>query len=136
MYMCKAPRILLQLPRDTAAAIERLGVVLVVARLRYKGSLRTCAARMGMSVPKLQRPEAGEPSVCIGIVATALRIIQRDGDLVHLAAPEHDQCAIDVHVREAVERARAQASAQVRTTATASAKSIQRQSSICATARV
>jgi hypothetical protein len=68
-------------------------------------------------VPTLQRLESGDPSVGIGIVATALWLIKRDGELSHIAAPEHDQGALEMDVREAVElgRARAQASAEVRT---------------------
>ena len=64
----------------------------------------------------LQRLEAGDPSVGIGIVATALWLIQRDGELGKLAAPEHDQGALELDVREAVElgRARAQSSAEAR----------------------
>ncbi len=52
----------------------------------------------------------------IGIVATALWLIQRDGELRNLAAPEHDQGALEMDVREAVElgRARALASAEAR----------------------
>jgi hypothetical protein len=117
--MPKTARALLQLPPATAAAIEQLGADLAVARLRRKESLRTWAARMGVSVPTLQRLEAGDASVGIGIVATALWLIQRDGELAQLAAPEHDQGAIDLHVREAVAlgSARAQASAHARTTA-------------------
>ena len=71
---------------------------------------------MGVSVPTLQRLEAGDPSVGIGIIATALWLIKRDGELRNLAAPEHDQGAIEMDVREAVElgRARAQASAEAR----------------------
>jgi hypothetical protein len=71
---------------------------------------------MGVSVPTLQRLEAGDPSVAIGIVATALWLIKRDGELRILAAPEHDQGAIENDVREAVElgRARAQVSAKKR----------------------
>ncbi|HSV57897.1 MAG TPA: DNA-binding protein [Variovorax sp.] len=70
-------------------------------------------------MPTLQRLEAGDPGVGIGIVATALWLIQRDGELSNLAAPEHDQGAIEMNVREAVElgRARAQASAQARISA-------------------
>lgn len=114
--MPKTARALLQLPPATAAAIEKLGADLAVARLRRKESLKTWAQRMGVSVPTLQRLEAGDPSVGLGIVATALWLIQRDGELRHLAAPEHDQGAIEMDVRAAVElgRARAQASADAR----------------------
>ncbi len=52
----------------------------------------------------------------IGILASALWLIQRDGELGQLAAPEHDQGALEMDVREAVQlgRARAQASADAR----------------------
>lgn len=114
--MPKTARALLELPPATAAAIEKLGADLAVARLRRKESLKTWAKRMGVSVPTLQRLEAGDPGVGIGIVATALWLIKRDGELRHLAAPEQDQGAIEMDVREAIElgRARAQASAEAR----------------------
>jgi hypothetical protein len=114
--MPKLARALLQLPPSTAAAIEKLGADLAVARLRRKESLRSWAQRLGITVPTLQRLEAGDPSVGIGIVATALWLIQRDGELGQLAAPEHDRGAIEMDVREAIElgRARAQASAEAR----------------------
>ena len=116
MSMPKTARALLQLPPATAAAIEKLGADLAVARLRRKESLRSWAQRLGITVSTLQRLEAGDPSVGIGIVATALWLIQRDGELRQLAAPEHDQGALEMDVREAVElgRARAQASAEAR----------------------
>lgn len=116
MSMPKTARALLQLPPATAAAIEKLGADLAVARLRRKESLRSWAQRLGVTVPTLQRLEAGDPSVGIGIVATALWLIKRDGELRNLAAPEADQGAIEMNVREAVElgRARARASAEAR----------------------
>ena len=116
IYMPKTARALLQLPPATAAAIEKLGADLAVARLRRKESLKTWAQRMGVSVPTLQRLEAGDPAVGLGIVATALWLIRRDGELGKLAAPEHDQGAIEMNVREALElgRARARASAEAR----------------------
>lgn len=114
--MPKTARALLQLPPATIAALEKLGADLAVARLRRKESLKTWAKRMGVSVPTLQRLEAGDPGVGIGIVATALWLLNRDGELRNLAAPEHDQGAIEMEVREAVAlgRARAQASAEAR----------------------
>lgn len=116
MCMPKTARALLQLPPATAAALEKLGADLAVARLRRKESLKTWANRMGVSVPTLQRLEAGDPGVGIGIVATALWLIQRDGELRNLAAPERDQGAIELDIRAAVElgRARALASAETR----------------------
>ena len=117
--MPKTARALLQLPPVTLAAIEKLGSDLAVARLRRKESLKTWAQRMGVSVPTLQRLEAGDPGVGIGIVATALWLIQRDGELGALAAPEHDRGAIEMDVRQAMElgQARARAAAASRLSA-------------------
>ena len=114
--MPKTTRAILQMPPATVAAIEKLGADLAVARLRRKESLKTWAQRMGVSVPTLQRLEAGDPGVGIGIVATALWLIQRDGALAQLAAPELDQGAIEMDIRQAqaLGRARAQAAAQSR----------------------
>jgi len=114
--MPKTARALLQLPPATAGAIEQLGADLAVARLRRKESLRSWAQRLGVTVPTLQRLEAGDPSVSVGIVATALWLINRDGELRTLAAPEHDRGAIEMDVREAIElgRARARSSAETR----------------------
>jgi hypothetical protein len=85
-----------------ATAIERPGTDLAVTRLRRKESLKTWAKRMGVSIPTLQRLEAGDPAVGIGIVATALWLIKRDGELGQIAAPEHDQGAIEMDIREAI----------------------------------
>jgi transcriptional regulator with XRE-family HTH domain len=114
--MPKTALALLQMPPATAAALEKLGADLAVARLRRKESLKAWADRIGISVPTLQRLEAGDPSVGIGIVATALWLIQRDGELSRLAAPEFDLGAIELDVRAAVElgRARAKVSAERR----------------------
>jgi hypothetical protein len=114
--MPKTARALLQLPPATAGAIEKLGADLAVARLRRKESLRSWAQRLGITVSTLQRLEAGDPSVGIGIVATALWLIQRDGELGNLAAPEHDQGALEMDVSKAIAlgRSRAQSSAEAR----------------------
>ena len=116
--MPKTARAILQMPLATVAAIEKLGADLAVARLRRKESLKTWALRMGVSVPTLQRLEAGDPGVGIGIVVTALWLIQRDGAMAQLAAPELDQGAIELDIRQAqaLGRARAQAAALSRST--------------------
>jgi hypothetical protein len=60
--------------------------------------------------------EAGEPSVSMGIYLTALWLIGRDSALGELASPAHDEGAIELDVREAIElgKARARASAEAR----------------------
>jgi transcriptional regulator with XRE-family HTH domain len=102
------------------SALQKLGADLAVARLRRKESLRTWAKRLGVTLSTLQRLEAGDPTVSIGVIASALWLINRDGELGNLAAPETDRGALDLNVREAVELglARAQASADARLRAT------------------
>lgn len=124
--MLKTAKAIRQLPPSTIGALQKLGADLAVARLRRKESMRTWAKRLGVTLSTLQRLEAGDPSVSIGIVASALWLIARDGELGNLAAPEHDQGALDMNVREAVALgfARAQASADARVRAVTSAKRI------------
>jgi len=114
--MPKATKAIQQLPPATLGALQKLGADLAVARLRRKESLRTWAKRLGVTLSTLQRLEAGDPTVRIGIVASALWLINRDGALGNLAAPEHDQGALELSVREAVALglARAQVSADAR----------------------
>ena len=114
--MPKVAKAIRQLPPATVGAIQKLGADLAVARLRRKESLRSWAQRLGVTVATLQRLEAGDPAVSIGIVASALWLINREAELAQLAAPEHDRGALEMDVREAVQlgRARAQASANAR----------------------
>jgi hypothetical protein len=114
--MPKLSQAITTMPPATQAALEQLGAHLAVARLRRKESLKTWAARLGVSIPTLQRLEAGDPGVGIGILATALWLIGRDGALTDIAAPENDQGALELDVRQATElgKARARAAAQAR----------------------
>jgi hypothetical protein len=116
--MTKASSALTQMPPSTVAALEQLGADLAVARLRRKESLKTWAKRMGVSVPTLLRLEAGEPSVSLGVLATALWLIGRDGALATLATPKEDRGALELDVRQAQtlgkERMRATAQAKMK----------------------
>jgi transcriptional regulator with XRE-family HTH domain len=99
--MTKASLALTQMPPSTLAALQQLGADLAVARLRRKESLKTWAKRMGVSVPTLLRLEAGEPSVGLGVLATALWLIGRDAALGSLATPKEDRGALELDVRQA-----------------------------------
>jgi transcriptional regulator with XRE-family HTH domain len=99
--MSKASSALSHLPPSTVAALAQLGADLAVARLRRKESLKTWAKRIGVSVPTLLRLEAGEPSVSLGVLATALWLIGRDGALASLATPKEDRGALELDVRAA-----------------------------------
>ena len=120
--MPRSTKAINQLPPATLGSLQKLGADLAVSRLRRKESLRTWAKRLGVSLSTLQRLEAGDPSVSIGVVATALWLINRDGALGNLASPEHDLGALELDVRQAVQlgQARAQASADTRMRASAS----------------
>jgi hypothetical protein len=115
--MSKTPAALTQMPPSTVAALQQLGADLAVARLRRKESLKTWAKRIGVSVPTLLRLEAGEPGVSLGVLATALWLIGRDGALASLATPREDRGALELDVREAEtlgrERVRATANAKL-----------------------
>lgn len=112
--MPKSTKAIQQLPPATLRSLQKLGADLAVARLRRREPLRAWAKRLGVTVSTLQRLEAGDPSVSVGILASALWLIRRDAELGNLAAPELDRGAIEMSVREAVElgTARAQASAE------------------------
>jgi transcriptional regulator with XRE-family HTH domain len=114
--MSKASPVLNQMPPSTLAALSQLGADLAVARLRRKESLKTWAKRLGVSVPTLLRLEAGEPSVSLGVLATALWLIGRDGALGALATPKEDRGALELDVRQAemLGKERVQATAQAR----------------------
>lgn len=114
--MSKASAALTRMPPSTLAALAQLGADLAVARLRRKESLKTWAQRLGVSVPTLLRLEAGEPSVSIGVLATALWLVGRDAALATLATPKEDRGALELDVRQAenLGRARVQAAAQAK----------------------
>jgi len=119
--MSRTPKAIGQLPPSTLAAIEKLGADLAVARLRRKESLASWAKRLGVSISTLQRLEAGDPTISIGIIASALWLMSRDGAIAELAAPASDQGALELEVRQAEElgRARARASQEARIKAAA-----------------
>ncbi|CAN5709597.1 XRE family transcriptional regulator [soil metagenome] len=92
------------LPSVAASALARLGADLAVARKRRKQSLRSWATRLNVSVPTLMKLEKGDPSVAIGVYATALWMIQRHEALAVLADPQQDVAALESEVRAASRR--------------------------------
>ena len=114
--MSKSSASLTQMPPSTLPALAQLGADLAVARLRRKESLKAWAQRLGVSVPTLMRLEAGEPSVSLGVLATALWLIGRDAALATLATPKEDRGALELDVRqaEALGQARVRATTQAK----------------------
>jgi hypothetical protein len=125
--MSKASAALTQMPPSTVAALQQLGADLAVARLRRKESLKTWAKRIGVSVPTLLRLEAGEPGVSLGVLATALWLVGRDGALATLATPREDRGALELDVREAetLGRERVRATAQAKLARAAKQRNLQ-----------
>jgi len=116
MLRPKTPKALLAMPPSTVAALDQLGAHLAVARLRRGESLQSWARRLGVSVPTLLRLEGGDPGVSVGVLATGLWLIGRDGALTELASPAQDRGALEMDIRAATElgQRRARASAEAR----------------------
>lgn len=93
------------LPPAGASALKQLGENLAVARKRRKESQRSWAARVGVSAPTLIRMEKGDPTVSMGVYATALWLMGRLQALPDVAAPATDLNALEQDVRVARSRA-------------------------------
>lgn len=111
--MSKTSVALASLPPEAAASLATLGERLALARLRRRESQKEWAARLGVSVPTLIRMERGDPSVRIGVYATALWLAGMSGELADIADPAKDRMALEADVRKAsrLRAARTRASA-------------------------
>lgn len=89
------------MPPAVQAQLRLLGEHLAIARKRRREPLKSWAQRIGVSEPTLMRMESGDPSVSMGVYATALWLVGRSEALTGLAAPEHDQGALEEVVRAA-----------------------------------
>jgi hypothetical protein len=89
---------------QTLAALRELGESLALARVRRRESLRGWAARIGISVRTLQRMEAGDPGVGMGVYAAALWLIGRTPALAALADPALDRGAQEIDLERARDR--------------------------------
>ena len=102
--MPKTPKALETLPPLIQAQLKQLGENLAIARKRRHEPRREWAARIGVSEPTLMRMEQGDPSVSMGIYATALWLLGRAQDIAGLAAPELDRGALEQDIRLAQKR--------------------------------
>ena len=93
------------MPSVVLAHLRELGANLAVARKRRREPLKAWAQRIGVSEPTLMRMEKGDPSVSMGVYATAVWLMGRSEAIADLAAPEHDQGALEDAVRAAKTRA-------------------------------
>ena len=124
--MPKQALALSKLPPQTQRALEALGSHLAVARVRRKESLATRAKRVGVSIPTLMRMESGDPAVSIGIYATALWLIGRDGELARIASPEFDKGALELDLQQAIDLGKARSKAAHKTRAAVKAPAAQK----------
>ncbi len=92
------------LPPQALAALHELGEALALARVRRRESLRGWATRIGVSVRTLQRMEAGDPGVGMGVYAAALWLIGRAQALGELADPTLDRGAQEMDLAQARSR--------------------------------
>lgn len=92
------------MPPLVAAQLRELGANLAIARKRRRESLKTWAQRIGISEPTVTRMERGDPSVALGIYATALWLMGRVGAIAELAAPQLDLGALEDAVKLAKAR--------------------------------
>ena len=97
--MSKRSEALENMPSAVLANLRELGENLAVARKRRREPLRIWAQRIGVSEPTLMRMEKGDPSVSMGVYATALWLMDRAFALAELAAPEHDKGALENAIR-------------------------------------
>ena len=104
--MSKTSVATVQLPASAAKALKDLGDNLSLARQRRQESLRTWASRMAVSVPTLMRMEKGDPSVGMGVYATALWLMGRHSALPEVAAPALDLNALEQDIAAVRQRAR------------------------------
>lgn len=103
--MSKRSQALDSMPPVVRSQLRTLGEHLAVSRKRRRESLKVWAKRIGISQPTLVRMEKGDPSVSVGVYATALWLVGRASALSDLAAPEHDHGALEDAVRVAKARA-------------------------------
>lgn len=110
--MSRSSLALNSLPPEVAASLQVLGEHFALARLRRKESQKQWAGRLGVSVPTLIRLEKGDPSVSMGVYATALWLLGLSAGLAELADPAKDMRALETDVRKAsrLRAARARAS--------------------------
>lgn len=93
------------MPSSVLSHLQELGENLSIARKRRRETLKAWAQRIGVSEPTLMRMEKGDPSVSMGVYATALWMMGREQAIGNLAAPEHDMGALEEAVRAAKARA-------------------------------
>ena len=84
------------MPLPASHALSKLGRDLSIAQRKRGISTADMASRLFVSRNTLWRLEKGDPSVCIGTLATAAFILQMHDLLANLANPSTDAIALDL----------------------------------------
>lgn len=92
--MSKATRSSKSLPLAVTNQLKKLAQDISLARKRRRLSMKNMAERMMVSLETVQRLEKGNPSVGIGIIATALWVLGMQQRLGNLLAPETDNIGL------------------------------------------
>lgn len=104
MFMPQVSAATRSLPAAAESALRRLGDDLATARKRRGESLKAWAARVQVSIPTLMRMERGDPTVSMGVYATALWLVGRHATLAEAADPKEDLAALEAEVLLARQR--------------------------------
>ena len=105
--MPRASRAASGLPPQSQRAITQLGKNIALARRRRKMPQRLMAERMLVSVQTLQRLEAGDPTVGLAVLVSALHVLGMTQRLASLVAPESDRAGISEDLSRLPERTHA-----------------------------
>lgn len=94
------------IPGAVVSHLVQLGANLRIARERRRESLQAMSARVGCSIPTLRRMEAGDPSVAMGVYASALWVFDSSSALGGILEPGDDAYATMLDVDRASRRRR------------------------------
>jgi len=75
--MSKQSAAIQSMPSPVRMHLQELGENLSITRKRRREPLKAWAQRIGVSEPTLMRMEKGDPSVSMGVYATALWLVGR-----------------------------------------------------------
>src|SRR5437764_13993293 len=94
------------IPFPAVIALRKLGRDLALGRRKRGISTSDMAARLFISRDTLWRLERGDPTVAVGIVATAAFILGLHERVANLAAPGRDEIALSLDERRLPKRIR------------------------------
>jgi hypothetical protein len=104
--MAKRSAARLALPLPVEDVLRRTGRKLRLARVRRHISVRSMAERMMVSPMTVTRLEAGDPAVSLGILLSALWVLQLHHRFDDVADPDADTVGKSLHMERLPQRIR------------------------------